>query len=126
MPIGPEPANQMRPFDFLCAAPKNMRDVGAIEPFAFHDVRLHPNHFFRCAKFHMQALYFIILGALEPRVIDFAQSIAGAKNQINVIAPAPGLGEPMRKCFFRFVSGASKRFHGSIDMSRPNVQIEIF
>ncbi len=116
----------MRPFDFLCAAPKNMRDVGAIEPFAFHDVRLHPNHFFRCAKFHMQALQFIILGALEPRVIDFAQSVAGAKDQINVIPAAPGFREPMRKWFFRFVSGASKRIQGWIDMIRPNVQIEVF
>ncbi len=54
-PVGPEAMNQMPPIQFLCAALKNMRNVAAIEPLAFHNVSLHPNHFLGCAKFHLQA-----------------------------------------------------------------------
>ena len=71
-PIGTKTMNQMRPIEFLCAALKNMRDIGAVESFAFHDVGLHPNHFLRCAKFHMQAKQFSILRALKPGIVDLA------------------------------------------------------
>ena len=72
--------NQILPIEFICAALKNMHNIGAIEPFTFHDVRLHPNHLLRRTEFHPQAKQFVILRALEPRVIDFAKPVAGAKN----------------------------------------------
>ncbi len=61
-PIGTKTMNQMRPIEFLCAALKNMRDIGAVES----------NHFLRCAKFHMQAKQFSILRALKPGIVDLA------------------------------------------------------
>lgn len=52
-------------------------------------------------------------------------TVASPKNQINTIATAFGFGEPMRKCFFRFISDALKRLDGSIDMLRPQIEIEV-
>ena len=65
-PIETEPANQMRPIEFHRAAAKNMRNVGAIEALALHYVRLHPNHFLGCAKFHPQSQQLVIVRTLEP------------------------------------------------------------
>jgi len=79
-PIGTEAVNQMLPIEFLGAAYENMRNIRAIEPFALHDVRFHPDHFLRRTKFHGQPWQLVIMRPLEPRVIDFAQAIAGAKN----------------------------------------------
>src|SRR6266496_232631 len=36
-PIRTKALNQMLPVEFLCAAQKKMRNIGAIEPFALHD-----------------------------------------------------------------------------------------
>jgi hypothetical protein len=95
----------MRPIDICRAAAKNMRDVGAVEPFAFHNVSLHPNHFFRRAKFYRHAQQFVVARAVEPGIIHFAQSVAGAKNQIQDISLIRRFGQPMRKRQFGFVPG---------------------
>ena len=65
-PIGTETANQMRPIKVHCAASKNMRNVGAVEPLAFHDKGLHPNHLLGGGELHMQSQQLIIPRALEP------------------------------------------------------------
>ncbi len=105
-PISTEPANQVRPVDLCRAAAKNVRDVGAVKPFTLHDVRLHPNHFLRCAKLHGHAQQRVVARAVKPRIIHFAQSIAGAKNQINDISLVRRLGQPVRECQFGFVPRA--------------------
>jgi len=111
----------VRPVEFLCAALKDVRNIGAVEPLAFHNVRLHPNHFLWRTKLHRQAKELVTTRPLEPCVIHFAQSVSGAKNQINMIATAPGLGEPMRKSLFRLVARALKYVEGQIDMLRSQV-----
>ncbi len=102
-PIRTEAANQVRPIDLFRAEAKNVRDVSAVEPLAFHDVRLHPNHFLGRAVFHRHAQQLLIARTLEPRIIHFAQSIAGAKNQIKHISFVRCLGQPVRECQFGFV-----------------------
>jgi hypothetical protein len=71
-PIRTEALDQMLPIKFLCAARQNMRNIGAIESFALHDVRLHPNRFLRRGEFHAQPEQLVIVCPLEPRVIHFA------------------------------------------------------
>ena len=105
-PIRTEPANKVRPIDLSRTAAKNVRDVSTVEPLAFHDVRLHPNHFFGRAVFYRYAQQLVIACTLEPRIIHFAQSIAGAKNQIKNISLVRRLGQPVRECQFGFVACA--------------------
>jgi hypothetical protein len=114
------------PINLWRVAPKNVRDVGAVEAFTFHDIRFHPNHFLGGAKLHRQTQQLFVEGALKPRIIDFAQSVTGAKNQINDVSHACGLCQPMWECQFRFVSGASQRTERSFHMIWPNIEIEVF
>jgi hypothetical protein len=65
-PVRTKAANQMRPIESLCLALKNVRDVGAIEPVAFHDVRFHPNHFLWRTKLHPQVEKLAIMRPLKP------------------------------------------------------------
>jgi hypothetical protein len=45
---------------------KDVRNVGTVEPFAFHDVRLHPNHFLWRTKFYWQVTELVIVRPLKP------------------------------------------------------------
>ncbi len=65
-PVRTKAVNQVRPVEFLCAALKDVRNVGAVEPFAFHDVRLHPNHFLWRTKLHFRAKELVTVRSLEP------------------------------------------------------------
>src|SRR5207302_11508243 len=65
-PVRAEATNQVRPVEFLCATLKDVRNVGAVEPFAFHNVRLHPNHFLWRTKLHRQAKELVTMRPLEP------------------------------------------------------------
>ena len=125
-PIRTEPLDQMLPIEFLYAAQQNMRNIGAIESFALHDVRFHPENFFRCAKFHCQTEKVSIMRSIEPGIVDFTKSIPGTKNQINAIATTFGFGQPMWKYFFRLIAGASKCIESCTNMGGPEVQIEVF
>ncbi len=125
-PIGTESAKKMCPVKFVCAALKNMRNVGAIEPLSLHDVCFHPEHFFGRTNFDTQAKQFLIVRPLKPGIIDLAKAISGTKNQIHTIPATCGFGEPVWKCFFRGVSDASECIEGCIDIVRSKVQIDIF
>ena len=125
-PVWAKAMNQMRPIDSLCAALKNVRNICAVEPFAFHNVRLHPYHLLRRTKFHVQAKQFVIVRPLEPRIIHLAQTVAGTKNQIDVVPAVPCFSKPMGECLLRRVSGAGEGIDGCIDVMRPNIEIEIF
>src|SRR5262245_83330 len=95
------------------------------ESFAFHDVSFHPNHFLRCTKFHRHAQQLVAACAVEPRSIYFAQTIAGAKNQIKDISLVRRLGQPVRECQFGFVPCARQRTERSLHMIWPNIEIEV-
>jgi hypothetical protein len=111
-PIGSEAVHQMWPIELLCTALENMRNISAIEPFPFHDIRLHPNHFLGRAKLYVQVQQLVIVRTFKPRIVDFTQAIARAKNQVNAVPTTAGFGEPMRKCLFCLVSRSLECIEG--------------
>ena len=116
----------MWPIKLLRAAFKNVRNIGPIVSFTFHDVGFHPKHIFRRTKFYSHTEHILVLRPFEPGIIDFAEAVASTKDQVNAIATAFGFGQPMWKRFFGFVSGVCKRIESPIDMMRSKMQIEIF
>jgi hypothetical protein len=71
-PIRTKAANQMRPIESLCAALKDVHNVSTVKALAFHDVRLHPNHFLWRTKLYLRVKKVAAMGPLEPRVVHFA------------------------------------------------------
>src|SRR5439155_15573306 len=115
-PIRTKAATQMRPIEFVPAAHEKMRNVGAVESFAFHDVSLHPNHLLRRAKFNRQSQELVIVRPREPRIVHFAQSVARTKNQINIDPPLPGFGQPMWRGHFSVEPGVGERTESCVNM----------
>src|SRR5262249_36552999 len=120
-PIGTKAPNQMRPIQFVRAAHEKMRNVSTVESFAFHDVRLHPNHFLRRAKFDRHPEELVIVGPREPGIVHFAQSVARAKNQIHIIPAVFGFGEPMWRGHFCVESEPGERTASCLNMMWPDV-----
>src|SRR5262249_12431590 len=65
-PVRTKAANHMRPIKSLFPALKNVRDVCSIEPFAFHDVRLYPDHFLWRTELHPQVEKLAVMRPLKP------------------------------------------------------------
>ena len=65
-PVLTKATNEMRPIESPCITFKNVSNVGTIETFAFHDVRLHPNHFLWRTKLHFRAEELVTTRPLEP------------------------------------------------------------
>src|SRR5436305_6500579 len=116
----------MWPIKLLRAAFKNVRNIGPIVPFTFHDVGFHPKHIFRRTKFYVHTEQDLVVRPFEPGIVDFAQAVASTRDQVNASATAFGLGQPMWKRFLGLVSGTCKRIESPIDMMRSKMQIEIF
>ena len=107
-PIGPEALDEMRPIDSFGAIQQQVRHVCAIIAFAFHDVGLHPNHFLRRANLRRYIQHFLSRRAGKPGIVDFAQAVAAAVNDVDQIFALKDFRQPMRVRFLGAVAVSPK------------------
>src|SRR5437016_5600127 len=109
----------MLPIELCCATPQKTSHVRAIESFALHDVGFHPEYLFRRAKFYRHSENLGVACTREPRVVHFAETVAGAKNKINKIFAAPGFGQPARVRLLSLITEMRERIQRKIDVPFP-------
>src|SRR5437588_3410872 len=115
----------MRPIDRFSAALDHVRDIGAVESFAFLNKRFHPDDLFRTHYFHWKREQFIIAPARKPGIIDQAQAIPSCIDQVDNILPEINLRQPMGKGFVDSTSIFLENHEGTIEIGRSNKEIDI-
>ncbi len=100
--------------------------VGAVEALTLHNISLHPEHLLRRTKARLHSQDILRRRTLEPELIHCAETVAGAKDDVDRILAPEDLSKPVGKGFFRPVASLPTGVEGAIDVPRPNEQIEIF
>src|SRR6478672_1242585 len=102
-----------------------MRDIGAVEPFAFHDERFGPDRFLDRAQERVDAKHLTVNGVLEPAVIDAGHTIARAENDVDRVVAAESLAEPVWEPELGAIACVGQRLEHAllIPWSHENIEV---
>src|SRR6185437_11402281 len=91
-----------------------------------HNEGFAPDQLFRRTEMGFQAEHLSRVRMLEPLVVDGANAIAGAKNNVDEIVAAENLGEPVRKRHFGGKTALAEKFEHRGDVPRTDEQVQVF
>ena len=125
-PIRPESIQQMAPIYSFGKAGDQMSNIGAIISFSLHDIGLLPDHFFGRSDLYFAPENFDRSGSAKPIIIHGSEPISSAKDHVDHSRAINYFRQPMAEFDARFVSGFSADAKDSMNMRRPNHEIEVF
>src|SRR5678816_868325 len=102
-----------------------MRDVRTIITLPFHDEPLGPDQLFGRTQLHRYAENFSWHRIRKPIVVDFADPISRAEDDIDDVMVAENFSEPMRETQFGAISMSAAELQHRHRMSRLQHQIQI-
>ena len=103
-----------------------MRDVGAVETFAPGDEQLGGDHLFSGEDLAADAEDFIILGAIDPRLLYGEGGIADAGNEVDEIVASASFGQPDRILHIGVETFLTRTLKARGTASGGSYEIEIF
>src|SRR3972149_1295586 len=102
-----------------------MSDICAVIPFALHDESLGPNHLFRGAQSDRHAENLSGEGMLKPDIVNPADAVSGAEDEIDEEISAEHLSQPVGKRNLRLITGAGEHVESAVEISSANDDVKI-
>ena len=97
LPVRLEAQHHAIPVERLGARAQDVRDVGAVVALALHHERLLPEQLFDRRDLHRHAEDVGFERVREPHVVDAADAVARAEDEVDDVVALLGLGEPVRE-----------------------------
>jgi endonuclease/exonuclease/phosphatase family metal-dependent hydrolase len=124
-PVVAKTSEQSRPVEILPSLPQQVQNVGAVEPLAFLDERLRPDHLFGWAQPESHAEHLALRRMQEPLVIDYRDTVARGVHNVHVVRAAVDLGQPVGIWMLRPIPRVLEHTEGSraIGLTHEDVQV---
>ena len=124
-PVAIEPTQDALPIDDVRAVPHEVHHVRTVEALALHDEGFLPEKLLDGSDLDGHPKHVGFQRALEPRVVNATDPVAGAENEIHVIARLVRLGQPVREADLDAIAGVAKGAERALQVVASQEQVEI-
>src|SRR5262245_40039111 len=118
--MGAETLQEPSPVEVIPQGAEQVRHVGAVKAFTLHDERLLPDELLRRTELDRHAEHLPVAGMSKPGIVDGAETVAGAENDIQQRFAVEGLSQPVRKSNLGPVAGTGKCRQRGLTVDRSN------